>query len=325
MKSAIKVLGISLLLLTVSSSGKVAVSKAAASAGTPAPASGDPGRSIVVEDVGFSTPESVEYYAAEDVYLVTNINGDPTAADGNGFISKLGPDGKVIALRWIDGAKEGVTLNAPKGATVVGSRLLIADLDQIQVFELPSGGQEASITIEGSTFLNGMTPGPDGSIFVTDSGFKAGFKASGTDAIYQVWPDGRHKTILKDKKMGHPNGIWDDGGSLVVNTLGTGKLFRVTLDGKRTEMPAPPKGTLDGLVKLADGRFLVTSWEGSAVYALHPDGSYHVLAESLKSPADIGFDPRRNRVLVPLFQEDKVVIVPVGESGEDGGGWRPGR
>jgi hypothetical protein len=31
---------------------------------------------IVVANVGFKTPESIEYYPAEDVYLVSNINGD---------------------------------------------------------------------------------------------------------------------------------------------------------------------------------------------------------------------------------------------------------
>ena len=40
---------------------------------------GAAGERIVVENVGLATPESVEYYAAEDVYLVTNINGSPFA------------------------------------------------------------------------------------------------------------------------------------------------------------------------------------------------------------------------------------------------------
>ena len=73
-------------------------------------------KTIEVADIGLATPESVEYYAKEDVYLVTNINGSPFAADGNGFISKLKPDGSVVDLKWIDGTKPGVTLNAPKGA-----------------------------------------------------------------------------------------------------------------------------------------------------------------------------------------------------------------
>ena len=271
----------------------------------------DTDQRIVVQDVGFSTPESVEYYPAEDVYLVTNINGDPSAIDGNGFISKLKPDGSVVALKWIDGTVKGTTLNAPKGAAIVGSYLFIADCNQVQVFDLPSGKQKSSISIEGATFLNGATPGPEGSAYLTDSGFNAGFKPSDSDAVYQVWPDGHYETILKNKEMGHPNGIWDHKGQLIVNTLGSGKMFAVSPDGTQTELPTPPKGSLDGLVELDDGSFLVTSWDAAAIYQLDKEGNYTVLADSLKSPADIGIDTKRNRVLVPLFLENKVVILPL--------------
>ncbi len=270
-----------------------------------------PDQKIVVKDVGFSTPESVEYYSAEDVYLVTNINGDPSAVDGNGFISKLKPDGSVKELKWIDGTMKNVTLNAPKGAAVVGTHLFVADCNQVQVFDLPSGVQSSSITIEGSTFLNGMTPGPEESAYVTDSGFNPGFKPSGTDAVYQVWADGHHETILMNKDMGHPNGIWDHKGQLIVNTMGSGKMFSITPDGMQTELPSPPKGTLDGLVELKNGHFLVTSWDAAAIYEMNQEGKYTVFADSLKSPADIGIDTKRNRVLVPLFTVNEVVILPL--------------
>src|SRR3989304_8228704 len=69
---------------------------------------------ITVQGVGLQTPGSVLYDAAEDVYLVSNINGSPTAADGNGFISRLGPEGQVLALTWIGGARAGVALHAPQ-------------------------------------------------------------------------------------------------------------------------------------------------------------------------------------------------------------------
>lgn len=268
---------------------------------------------ITVSGVGFATPESVEYYPAEDVYLVTNINGSPFAADDNGFISKLSPDGKVIALKWIDGASDDVTLNAPKGAAISGENLFVADGDQVQVFELPSGQQKTSITIDGSTFLNGATPGPDGSVYVTDSGYVDGFKPSGTDAIYQVWPDDRYELVYEDEEMGHPNGIWDDNGRLVYNTFGSGELVTFDLAGNPTPMPTPTNGGLDGLVKLKDGRFVVSSWEGSAVYVLNKEGGFDVLAESLDAPADLGLDTKRNRLLIPLFKQDKVVILPLRE------------
>ncbi len=270
----------------------------------------DPAKKIIVANVGFATPESVEYNAVEDVYLVTNINGDGLVADGNGFISKLKPDGGVIDLKWIDGTKAGVTLNAPKGAAIVGNNLFVADINQVQVFSLPDGRQEKSITITGSTFLNGITPGAGDYVYVTDSGYGKGFVRSGTDAIYKVWANGQYEAIVKDKDIGGPNGIWDDNGRLVVVTFGSGKMISIDSTGKQSPLPTPPHGELDGLVKLDDGRFLLSSWGGSAIYAMNKDQSFTVFADSLDAPADLGIDTERQRLLIPLFKQNKVVILP---------------
>lgn len=266
---------------------------------------------LIIEDIGLSTPESVEYYAAEDVYLVTNINGNPLAADGNGFISKLKPDGSVVGLKWIDGANEGVSLNAPKGAAIVGEHLFVADLNQVHVFELPGGKPLRSISIDGSTFLNGITPGDDDSVYVTDSGFGEGFAASGSDAVYQVWADGNYDVVVKGEELGHPNGIWNDGDRLVVVTFGSGKMLSIDDAGTQTAMPTPPTGALDGLVKTSNGHFLVSSWDGSAIYRLNDDDTFSPMAENLDAPADLGIDTKRNRLLVPLFKQNKVVILPL--------------
>lgn len=265
---------------------------------------------IMVSDVGFSTPESVEYYAAEDLYLVTNINGSPFDADDNGFISKLSPDGKVIDLKWIDGADDKVELHAPKGMTIIGNKLFVADITQIQVFELPSGKQLSSIDVKGSSFLNGITPGDGDSVYVTDTGMKPGFESSGTDAIYKVWADGKVETILKDPEMGRPNGILNDNGDIYVVFFSSAKMIKMNDKGEITEMPEPYGARLDGLVKLQDGSLAMSSWESSSI-DVYKDGEYETIAEFLNSPADMDVDSKRNRLLIPLFNEDKVLILPL--------------
>ena len=72
----------------------------------------------MIADAGFSTPESVLHDAASDVYLVSNINGNPLDVDGNGSISRVSFDGTVAQLKWIEGGANGVTLNAPKGMAI---------------------------------------------------------------------------------------------------------------------------------------------------------------------------------------------------------------
>lgn len=268
---------------------------------------------IVVENAGFATPESIEYYATEDVYLVSNLNGSALAAEGNGFISKVNPDGSIINLKWIDGTKKGVVLNSPKGIAIQDNKLYVADINQVHIFDLPSGKQNNSVNIKGSTFLNGITPGTDGSVYVTDSGLKAGkdgYAPSDSDAIYKVWANGKYELVFKDKYRGHPNGIVANGKELIVVTFGSGKVFRIDAAAKRHAMPAPPKGGLDGLLKLDDGRLLISSWGESAIYVLQ-NKTYRILADTLDSPADLGLDTKRNRLLIPLFKQDKLVFLPL--------------
>ena len=88
----------------------------------------------MVADVGLSTPESVLHDAGADVYLVSNINGSPLEKDGNGFISRLAPDGSVLALKWIDGEAQGITLNAPKGMAIQDGVLFVAAIDRHSSF-----------------------------------------------------------------------------------------------------------------------------------------------------------------------------------------------
>ena len=273
------------------------------------PASAVAVSNIVVKDIGLATPESVEYYADEDVYLVTNINGSPFDADDNGFISKISPDGEVIDLKWIDGSWAGTILHAPKGAAIVGDNLMVADRNQVHIFELPGGKQVNSVTIDGSSFLNGISPGSGDFVYVTDSGLNEGFTPSGTDAIYKVWTDGTVETVVKDPDMGHPNGIIEDGNMLLVVTFGSGKVYRVDANGRRLGMPSPDKGGLDGLLKLDDGRYVFSSWGGSAIYILDRDKSITAIDGSYDAPADLGLDTSRNRVLVPLFKRNMLVFI----------------
>ena len=67
-------------------------------------------------------------------------------------------------------------------------------------------------------------------------------------------------------------------------------------------------GGLDGVVITPSGSFLVSSWDSAAVYRGRPGGEFTKIASDVPSPADIGFDPTRGRLLIPLFQDDKVEI-----------------
>jgi hypothetical protein len=61
-------------------------------------------------------------------------------------------------------------------------------------------------------------------------------------------------------------------------------------------------------VRLTDGTLLVSSWEAKAIYRVSPDGQVSTVADSLESPADLGWDSRRSRLLIPLFQANAIEV-----------------
>jgi SMP-30/gluconolaconase/LRE-like protein len=265
---------------------------------------------IVIKDVGLQTPESILHETISDTYLVTNINGGPLDKDDNGFISKLSPEGQVLQLKWIDGSTADVELNAPKGMGVSNGKLYVADIDVVRTFDLASGKQLGKIKVSGASFLNDITVGPDGTVFVSDTGLKAGKEGlvpSKKDAIYKINPAGKVSVLIKGEQLGNPNGLFADATGLWVATW-QGTIYRVTPDGKQETAVKTPGAQLDGLLQTADGQVLVSSWEKSTVFLGTADGQFSPLLADLKSPADIGYDSKRGQVLVPLFTENSIEI-----------------
>lgn len=283
------------------------VTPAAADAGAPAQPAKPPAPTPAVKWTGFSTPESVLVDEARDRYLVSNVNGRPVDADNNGFISILTPDGKVENLKWIEGGKNKVTLNAPKGMAIVKDVLYVADLDTLRMFDVKTGTPKGEVKLEGATFANDVVATDDGKIFVSDSGLKmegSDFKPTGTDAVWVV-EKGKAKAYAKSTDLAKPNGLLVDGKALVVVPFGSNEIYKLDDKGVRSEVTKLPKGGFDGVVKLGD-LLLVSSWEGQAVYKGKLGGTFEPVLQSLEAPADIGYDKKRGRVLVPRFMGNTV-------------------
>jgi hypothetical protein len=267
---------------------------------------------IYLAKVGFKNPKSVLHDPEADVYLVSNINGAPLNEDGNGFISRVDPDGNLIKLKWIDGEKPGVKLNAPKGMAISGGSLFVADIDTIRVFDRQTGKPERAVKIKGATFLNDLAVGPQGTVYASDTGFEqwqAGFRPSGTDAVYRI-EGTKAVPLIKSPRLGFPHGLYVDERGVWVATR-SGELFLVTSAGSREMVQKLPRATLDGIIKTNDGELLISSWDGKCLYRRKKDGSFTGILDGLSSPADIGYDSKRNRALIPLLTSHMLVIHPL--------------
>ncbi len=277
----------------------------------PGPVFGGPSLPSPVTVSGFQTPESILYDPVADVYLVSNINGNPTGTDDNGFISRVTPDGHIAALKWIDGASAAVTLNAPKGLAIAGTTLYVADITAVRMFDRRTGRPRGSISVPGATFLNDAASAADGSVYITDSGLKPDFSPSGTDAVYRI-RNGRLSTVAKGTFLKSPNGVavLPNGRLVVVTFTPTGEMYELSVNGLQRQVRRLPKGQLDGVVVLQGQVMLVSSWAASAVYRV-TGANAEVLVPGVVSPADIGYDSKRNRVLIPLLNKNQVVIQPL--------------
>ena len=114
-------------------------------------------------------------------------------------------------------------------------------------------------------------------------------------------------SVAKGKELNRPNGVAvAPDGKVWVNTFGAAELYWLGPKGEKKDVVTLPKGGLDGLVLLPGGDVLVSSWEAQTVYRGKPSGPFTAFVTDVKSPADMGFDSKRSRVLIPLFQADEV-------------------
>ena len=264
---------------------------------------------VVSNSEGLQQPESVLYDAANDVYLVANINGDPSGKDDNGFISRVSPEGKVLALKWIDGAAGDVTLHAPKGMAFPNNLLLVADIDTIRLFDRNTGKPGGAWPVTGATFLNDVAVSGNGTVYATDTAMGSPANA----AIFEFASNQKQPTPLaKGDALGAPNGIVITPEGPVFVTFSGNRIVRLRGSRATQETVATlPAGQLDGIERLGDGSYVVTSWEAQGVFHVTPDGKAEQFVKGLEGPADLAVDTKRNRIVVPQLLRNEIYIGPV--------------
>lgn len=243
-------------------------------------------------DTVLQVPESVLFDAGTKSLYVACINGQPWAQDGNGYLAKLTPEGKITKLDWATG------LDAPKGMGITGGKLYVADVTKIRVIDLKSGKLEQTLEPDGAKQLNDVSVGPDGTVYVTDMG---------RSMILQV-KNGQVSTFLEDKTLERPNGVRAVGKQVFVVDAGKGIFYEIRPDKSlRKIAEGMPSG--DGIEPVGKGDFLLSRWMGVIHYCT-ADGQLTQLldtqAEKINA-ADIGYDPQTRLVFVPTFFKNSVV------------------
>ena len=261
----------------------------------------------VWEASGFKNPESAVYDPATRAIYVSNVNGGPTARDGNGFVSKLSPDGEVVALEWATG------LDAPKGLALAGGRLYAADLDRLVEIDVDKGEVVARPDAPGAGMLNDVTADGRGRVYVSDMVGNGVWTLEG----------GRFSLLLRDDALDHPNGLLAEDGRLVVASWGAmgenapnkapGRMRVVDLGTKKVSDLGGPGlvGNLDGVVPDGAGGHLVTDWVSGGLFHLPAGGGAARLLPLKQGSADLGTGPGEGLVLIPMMMDGAVLAYRV--------------
>lgn len=243
-----------------------------------------------------TTCESVIYDKDNDILYVANINGAPDAKDGNGFIAKVSLDGQITDEDWVKG------LDAPKGMGISDGKLYVADVDQVREIDIKSGKVTNSYAIQGAKFLNDITVGDGGKIYVSDTG----------TGVISVIEDGDVMPWLENVQGG-PNGLLMENERMLVLSFQGGNLNAVDLSNMQSRLVTDSIENADGVESIGDGEYLVSSWNGM-VHHISGDWTRTTVldtrADSVNA-ADIEYIKEKNLLLVPAFFKNKVVAYEV--------------
>lgn len=258
---------------------------------------------------GFSHPESVDLDIPHQVLYVSNIGGAPLDKDGNGFISKLSRDGKLLQLKWIEG------LNAPKGMVMQGFKLWVTDIDRLVEIDTRTAKITNTYPADGAVFLNDPAVDAKGNVYVSDIAKRKIWKLQ--DGKMSIWYDGDDlmhvngmRVIYGGKLLvaGWGRNMKDDG-----STDSLGNLFTINLKTMAVENlgDGRPVGNLDGLERDAHGGFLATDFVAGALLRVSKDGSFETLVDLAPGSADLDAIDKGRTAIVPRMLEDTVTAYSV--------------
>ncbi len=264
----------------------------------------------VKEVSGFQNPESIVAYG--DKLFVTNMGAvlDPTAKDGDGFISMLSrEDGKILEEKFISG------LNSPKGILVGHGKIVVADVDRVVMYNVKTRKKvwEVDLSKLGIIYANDLVKACGGAFL----------SATDKNAVYKICMSGKIKQLKVKGELHGANGLARGCGKLFVANYGRGN----TPDGSFGKINRCSKkytafqsdGAYDGMVKICK-RLVVSDWVSTSenkgrvvVYDLcKKKSSVMNLGRTIDGPADIYADRKTKTLWIPAMRENKIIAVPFG-------------
>lgn len=238
-------------------------------------------------DTLLTTAEAVAYNAALNQCFVSNIGAvPPDAKDGDGSISKIDLEGKIIEKDWVTG------LNGPKGLAFNDEFLYVTDITELLKIKIETGEIVHKYVIDTAMFLN------DAAI----SGDEVYFTDSRSGAIYLL--KNEEVSLFSRLEGKKSNGVIIEEKRILVVTFDTGEFYAIDKETKEQTLLTTGVAGGDGIVSIEQG-YIVSNWNGEINFVAKENGSKPVKILDTKeqgiNAADIYLVPEKNMLLVPTF------------------------
>lgn len=239
-------------------------------------------------------PESAAWDPATGRIFISSIGGDYFQIDGNGYISVIDPEGRVLEAKWY--AED---LNNPQGLVLDGDKLYVADLTRVVVIDTKKAAQQAVIPAEGAQFLNDLTKDANGDIFI--SGCK-------TNRIYRI-QSGKVEVWLDETSLNAPNGLFAENDRLLALSFNGGIMFSIDKQNKEMTQLCDGIANADGITPDGEGGYFASgAWQGE-VFHIDAKGQKTLvldLGPQKTIAADILYIPEKQLLVIPTL--DKTVL-----------------
>lgn len=241
--------------------------------------------------------------------------------DGRIYASEVGDyekygDGAIVVIEGDRARPFATGLNDPHGLDSYGNYLYSSD-NRGQIWRIDMQGKVERF-VDATQFprrimnFNDIEIDGKGNIYISDSGDWDGRGG----AIYRISQDKQITTVLTDEddyKLVAPNGLLMEGSDkmLVIDWL-SGRLLRLDLNTKTLTKVNEGFGYADGLARDRRGRLYASDFNGRLFWLDKPDGEKHPIeVKDMKSAADITVSPDGQWVIVPDWNGNQVIFVPV--------------
>ena len=245
--------------------------------------------------VQFLTPESVLFDNQRDVFYVSNYNNLSSGNEADDFISKVSRTGDIIELKWVTG------LHDPTGLGLFKDKLYAAENTSLVEIDIETGKISKRYAAPEAKFLNDITVGPTGDIYITDSLNHSIYKYS--QGTIEIW--------LQNESIRRPNGILLDEGKLLIGNTGDMSLKSIGLADKKIEtLTRFNQGAIiDGIKADGLGNYLVSDWNGW-LYTVASNGVKKEILNTRTARiniADFEFRKDLNLLVVPTYAGNRLL------------------